>query len=49
MLFQSLLKSSVIFVALVATGAMSAERKVDLNYEDLLEVKAKGGAVLIDV
>jgi 3-mercaptopyruvate sulfurtransferase SseA len=49
MQFQAILKLSVAILAFFASRCMSADRKVDLSYEDLLEVKAKGGAVLIDV
>jgi hypothetical protein len=54
MLFQAIFTSTaslVIFVilALFATKTMSTDMLIDLSYEDLLEAKAKGNAVLIDV
>lgn len=28
---------------------MSGDKKIDLTYQDLLDVKAKGGVILVDV
>jgi rhodanese-related sulfurtransferase len=28
---------------------MSGDKKIDLTYQDLLDIKAKGGVILVDV